>query len=394
MSHNVSEKCSYSENCIFIPNHFNYKTYHRYFLSNQFSHYPVTSILTVLRAAPYNKPIITVEVLLIFSAAQMEFKKNILLIFTLRLLFANALTVQESWVKFKNDFNKTYRNIVNEILDMEVFQENFKIIYQHNARYNAGLETYFMSINQFADVSPGEFSKQLVYKHNNQKYLQNKVETSFEEVNATVPAFVDWRLSGIVGNVQDQENCKSSWAFSAVGAIECQYAIKIKQNLDLSKQQLIDCIRQNCDSGGYLEQAFEFAKQRGLKLEPAYKYNAQRDVCKIPTGPYKIKNYTYVVPANEVALKNAVSIIGPISVTISAEALQFYGGGIFQTGNCHCPDCSTNHAVLVVGYGHDPQEYWVIKNSWGTTWGEKGYMRLARNVGECGIPGQALYPIL
>ncbi|CAH1109596.1 unnamed protein product [Psylliodes chrysocephalus] len=245
-------------------------------------------------------------------------------------------------------FNKDYSNIVEDKVRLEVFEENFKIIEEHNARYRAGLETYYMGINQFADLTSEEFSEK----------LKLQIRT---------------------------------------GAIEGQYAIRKNQKIALSEQQLLDCSVSygtgNCQEGGAMVLAFKYVKDHGLQTESAYPYKARQGTCLNQSGPYKVRGYS-TIAANENALKNAVGTVGPISVAIYADPIQFYKGGIFQSSTCYNDKEHLDHGVLAVGYGTAPSDYWIIKNSWGVTWGEQGYFRLARNGNQCGIALDASYPTL
>ena len=197
-------------------------------------------------------------------------------------------------------------------------------------------------------------------------------------------ATVDWVSKGKVTAVKDQGQCGSCWAFSATGALECDYAIKHGTSpRSLSEQQLVDCSgsygNQGCNGGWYYNAWRYVMKEGGLCTESAYPYTAQDGRCEdsscgtkydVPTG------YNKVTADSESALQSAVNS-GCVSIAIEADqfSFQYYSGGVL-TGSC---GTRIDHAVLAVGYGTlSGQDYWLVKNSWGTSWGQDGYVYICK----------------
>ncbi|XP_058725608.1 ervatamin-B-like [Vicia villosa] len=217
-----------------------------------------------------------------------------------------------------------------------------------------------------------------------------------------IPLSVDWRQKGAVNEVMDQQ-C-SCWAFSAVTSIEGISNITSGELINLSQQELVDCDNRNkgCKSG-YVDKAFEYViSNNGLALYHEYPYMAREGTCRSANIRHFGKISGFVrVPSDEQSLLYAVSI-QPISVlVVTSPAFHMYGGGIFE-GPCQLDAPYTSdqwHAVNVIGYGKDSDgtRYWIIKNSWGTNWGENGYMRMKMNGGGspwglCAISAYAFYP--
>jgi len=275
----------------------------------------------------------------------------------------------------------------------------FKANYNKIRHHNMGKSTFSMAINEFADMTFTEFhTKMTGYKRVDNSYLRSKNGPHKQVKNGA--AGVDWRKKGAVTPIKNQQQCGSCWAFSAIGSTEGAHAIKTGKLVSLSEQQLVDCSgpqgNQGCQ-GGLMDQAFQYIiTNNGVTTEAAYPYTASQGTCNTNvTAAATISSFVDVTPNDEDALAAAVNI-GPVSVAIEADqqCFQFYSGGILSD-----PTCGTqlDHGVLVVGYDTDPTSntpYWIVKNSWGTSWGEQGYVQIIRGTDECGIATEPSYPVV
>lgn len=215
-----------------------------------------------------------------------------------------------------------------------------------------------------------------------------------------IPEHIDWRSKRIVTPVKDQESCSASWAYAAVASLEGQHALFSETLHDLSEQQLIDCSSDFGNEGcgpGNANQAFRYIESTGgIDGSDTYPSRHIHLICHFDRQHVIAKVLGFVSILNdEGVLKDAVANVGPISVSVDATSsyFQFYSRGILSNISCNN---DANHALTVVGYGFDNgQDYWLLKNSWGTKWGEAGYLRLARNKDNlCGVASNAGYPLL
>jgi cathepsin L len=212
-----------------------------------------------------------------------------------------------------------------------------------------------------------------------------------------IPDSVDWRTQGQVTEVKDQGNCGSCWAFSVTGSTEGAYYRSSGKLVSLSEQQLVDCstdINSGC-GGGYLDYTFPYVQQYGLQTESSYPYTASDDNCKYSASDVvtKVSGYHSIESEDEDALLDAVANVGPVSVAIDANYLSAYDSGIYEDD--WCSPYGLNHGVLIVGYGSENgKNFWIVKNSWGSSFGEQGFFRIARGQNECGIAEDTVYPLI
>jgi cathepsin L len=177
--------------------------------------------------------------------------------------------------------------------------------------------------------------------------------------------------------------CGSCWAFSATETVESHYQIASGKLLTLAPQTFVNCVKnpQHCGGtggceGATMELAFNLTKTTGMALESDLPYKGRDETC--TAYPPAVKATGYVkLPVNDAsALETAIATKGPIAITVSAEPWQLYGGGVFKGCSSGLfKDNTLDHGVQAVGYTAD---YWIVRNSWGGMWGEKGYIRISR----------------
>ncbi|XP_055297310.1 procathepsin L-like [Sitodiplosis mosellana] len=290
----------------------------------------------------------------------------------------------------------------------QVFVDHKHKIDEHNLHYENGIVPFKMGLNKYSDLTHEEFVERMSRHKPNIHEIdtddKSSIFVAFDDFQ--LPTSVDWREKGAVTVVKDQGFCGSSWAFSAIGSVESQYALKTGRLLSLSEQNLIDCSgiygTDGC-TGGLPEQAFKYIHDHGIFTEEAYSYDGHdHDYCKLTVRGVKKPNvtvhgFTRISSGNEEDLQKALAIHGPISVSIDAKHHSFnnYAEGIWHEPNCSKHDADLNHAVLLVGFGTDEydRDYYILKNSWSSSWGENGYFRMSRNqMNYCGVASMAVFP--
>uniref|UniRef100_A0A914WNA6 Cathepsin L-like n=1 Tax=Plectus sambesii TaxID=2011161 RepID=A0A914WNA6_9BILA len=298
---------------------------------------------------------------------------------------------------------KVYTNESEDNVRLKMFLKAQQTIRKHNKAYALGEKDFYLNLNHLSDLLPEEYRRLNGYLPPSADSLANDNYTTFlTPLNGDIPRSVDWRQNGLVTPVKNQGQCGSCWAFSTTGALEGQTKRKTGRLVSLSEQNLVDCAGQSGNygcRGGWVEKSFKYIKDnRGIDTEMSYPYEGHDSRCRfrrefvgaVANGFVRVKR------GNEGLLQNAVATIGPVSVGIDANHSSFhhYGGGIYYEPACN--PVRINHAVLIVGYGRENgKDYWIVKNSWGPNWGEKGYIRMARNRGNhCGIAETASYPLV
>ncbi|KAK3538174.1 hypothetical protein QTP70_032564 [Hemibagrus guttatus] len=333
-------------------------------------------------------------------------RMRILLIVTTLMALASVHSISLEDLEFsdwKLKFGKIYKSAEEEIQRKKIWLENRELVLAHNMLADQNIKSYRLGMNYFSDMSNQEY-RNSVFKGCLGSFNRTNRESAatFFRGSAILPKTVDWRKKGYVTEVKDQQNCGSCWAFSATGSLEGQTRRKTGKLVSLSEQQLVDCSWSygnfGC-AGGLMNTSFEYIRDNnGIDTEKSYPYEARDNDCRFnpATVGATCTGYVNIKSGDEKALQEAVATIGPISVAIDAGHISFqqYESGVYDE-----PDCSSielDHGVLAVGYGREQKKaYWLVKNSWGLNWGDKGYIKMSRNKhNQCGIATDASYPLV
>jgi cathepsin L len=304
------------------------------------------------------------------------------------LVVADRPTSLPTFDEFIVQYEKNYANSAEVDLRRHIYEENVQKILTHNADLT---QSYWMDVNEFADLTVEEFTR--IYLGNTVTKIGKRREgmpyASFPTVPVSqLPDRIDWREKNIVTPVKNQGSCGSCWAFATTEGVESCVAKETGKLLTLSAQDVTSCTKnpQHCGGtggcgGATAELGFDQVAKGGIALEKDYPYVAQTGTCKtnVPKAA-RVKGFVKLIENNYTDLINAIANVGPIAVSVAADPWMMYGGGVF-TG---CPGAGRNviinHAVQLVGYGADAgKDYWLIRNSWGGSWGERGYIRMLRH---------------
>jgi len=203
------------------------------------------------------------------------------------------------------------------------------------------------------------------------------------------PISFDWRQNLIIGQVLRQHIAKDNWADSILTMFESIYALKKGKYIKFSRQMLSDCVHQESNFiGDQIETAFKWIMKNGIAKDEDYPNDELVSFCrKVEYINMKVTFYRKLRPfVNEEEMKNFLYENGPFIVLINSTPLSTYSGGILDVNEEKCPASGVNYAFILVGYGnYSGKDYWIVQNSWGKSWGESGYFRIARGKGVCGL---------
>ncbi len=336
-----------------------------------------------------------------------HFKINMMSILSFLCLLAVS-SAHLTWPEWKEQHNKIYTGDTDTYREM-VWKNNVKNI----ELWNQENHSYTKGINKFTDRTQLELSQiynglkgpfpQVCHKIHPTKITQSSfgrersLPTEIIHSNRPLPIAIDWRTEGAVTSIKDQGACGSCWAFSAIGTIEGVYATHSRSLVNLSAQQLVDCSgpegNHGC-GGGLMDLAYNTTTLRGICTEASYPYVGYDQDCNTTCLPLlKTHGCKDIIsgPLTELAMQYKLTE-HPISIGAYADPWFDYESGIFDDPMCNG---RSNHAVVIVGYnktGSNP--YYIVKNSWGTNWGMKGYIYIAMNKNMCNITDYVSYPVL
>merc|ERR1712226_1500523 len=338
---------------------------------------------------------------------------------------AASATVNQDWISYKARFGKTYANAAEESRRFAIFKENAAFIARHNQDHAAGKESYTVGVNQFADLTNAEFRSSHLAEmvEAPQIRLNYQCPVAFVDNGTPNPAEVDWRSTNnpastqAVTSVKDQGSCGSCWSFGGAAAFESAMCLDGQQDFTswtgASEQQLVDCGNKDntalgpyydmACNGGWIDNALYYVMQTGyLDNYDDYPYvsgttrQAGSCVADPSTSAGNISNCGATSKNSETELQAALSQVGAVGIAIDAGGVgfQLYSGGVYTSTTCS--SSRLNHAVTAVGYGADSDgtPYWTVKNSWGTAWGDNGYILMRRNYNNmCGVAATPAYAI-
>ena len=316
---------------------------------------------------------------------------------TLHVQRTDEFAAENEFKAFAVKYGKSYKDDKELQFRLQLYLKTLEFISNHNAQNSA----FSLEINEFADLTEEEFREKylMTFPESRPKKLQASTNLPTKDL----PETVDWVTYGAVSGIENQGSCGGCWAFATVGAIEGLHFIQNKTLYQLSAQQLIDCSsdfgNEGCN-GGLMDDGFRYVMYAGgVETEKDYPFRRYGGKCQADPKKFVagIKGYADVQPRNEMQLKAAVAQ-QPVAVGIQANqgSFMYYHKGVVESG---CGS-SLDHAVLVVGYGEeDGKPYWLVKNTWGPYWGEKGFVKILREdannstPGMCGIASMPSYPL-
>lgn len=296
-----------------------------------------------------------------------------------------ATGLEYSFAHYKIEFKKTYKTEAEHKIRELIYEANLKKVNEINSNKKY---TWKAAINHLSDRIPSELNS-LMGKNRDQFFFNSTKKSNFKidfPFLKELPTKVDWREQGVTTPVKNQGSCGSCWAFSVAAVLESHVAINNDGKSALvSPQELVDCVQnpQKCGgtggcSGATQELGFEYIQNNGISLNSEYPYFAKEGKCqnKEHARVVSIGSFSKLPENDYNMLLQTVALQGPVAISVAASEWSFYDSGVF---NSFC-GTTVNHAVTLEGYGTDENgnDYWLVRNSWGEGWGEKGYIRVMR----------------
>lgn len=326
----------------------------------------------------------------------------IIVILQASLIRANENTdyiLKQEWTTWKIQMDKVYMSHDEEMYRFDIWKSNYEMILNHNKQNNS----YTLGLNKFSDLTLDEFRNKLGLKQIKDlpKDICEKIQV---DTSQQVPKSIDWRKKGVVNAIKDQFWCGSCWAFSAASSIESAWAIRNHTLLDLSEQQLVDCSKREHNVGcygGLVDNAFNYTiRAKGLCISKNYPYIAFDEKCIAD----KCTHVVTISKCHDLWTDNASTTEEVMGVTLTQQPISVavyagnslwmnYKSGIIDNAECGNQD---DHAVVIVGYNTtgNGQDYWIVRNSWGKSWGLDGYVYVAKGKNMCGIAECPSYPVI
>jgi cathepsin F len=348
-------------------------------------------------------------------------KSAVVLLALAALAMAGRINVKDQFDSFIAKFGKSYAGDEEYNRRLGYFEHNMKKLAIQRASMSRNRATSWNADVTFLfDLSEDEKS----YYTGRQKLSADGLAISCLSKGVTSPAMKleatptswDWRTKGVVNPIKNQGQCGSCWAFSTIGTIESKYAIKGNTLTSFSEQEVVDCstgcsmeppygkvCNQGCNGGWQWNAFYDIISWGGVDLESQYVYTAQTGTCKKNqyTAYAPISNYTCLsTPQGATASEDNMAAYlvqnGPIAIAMDAGLLETYSGGIINPQPGDCSQVQLDHAIIIVGFDTDASAgpYWIVRNSWGTSWGESGYFRIVRGKNACGLAAAVSAPLM
>jgi len=315
-------------------------------------------------------------------------------------LAIHRLSHEDQFLRFKQKFAKVYSSAAEERLRFAVFKENVAAVEEHNA----GTSTFTKGVNEWSDLRHEEWESMYLGGYPRMGPRSRTEAKAVTTQTRDLPDSVDWREEGVVTDVKNQGQCGSCWAFGATEQIESYTAIASGSLVELSPQQVTSCVPNplNCGGTGGCQGstpplAYSYVQLFGQVSEADYPYvsgtTTDGEDCSYDLNTVKpvatITGYNNLPANDQDAVMNHIANVGPLAISVYASTFKDYHGGVFS-GCPYDENIGNNHAVQLVGYGSDFSpagvvDYWLVRNSWGTSFGEDGYIRILREATpQCG----------
>jgi len=311
--------------------------------------------------------------------------------------------------EFQLKFGRTYDSQKESDIRFGIFKESLR----RTDKLNAESKGAVYGITKFSDMTPQEFEEKMLTRFPGRSYLGLQqadlsacaARNRFGDehcLHASNQSSWDWRPKGAVTGVKDQGQCGSCWSFGTTGDLEGTWYLDGNPLISLSEQQLVSCDKTDAGcNGGLQENAFNYIiRTGGIQSESDYPYTSGHGTvadCKVDSSKFVAKMSAWAQVSSSASGESNIAPYlvanGPVTIGINANPMQDYVSGIDDPASCSV--FNLNHAVLIVGYGTEGGvDYWLIKNSWGTSWGESGYYRIVRGVDKCGLARDVVHSLI
>lgn len=297
-----------------------------------------------------------------------------------------AFDLNTKFEDFKQTYNRNYSSEAEELKRFKIFAKNVELV---ELMKTMDPSAEYSWKTPFADIENERFTDRNTLSVTPATLKAHKENAVDVKVNAAaLPTSFDWISKGAVTGVKNQEQCGSCWAFATVASIEGSNFLTNKSLISLAEQELVDCDKNDNGCGGGLpSNAYKdlIDNKMGLELESDYTYTARDGSCQAKASLEKVFIASWKqISSDEDTIAQALMQSGPLAIGINAQWMQMYSGGVSDPLICN-PQ-ALDHGVTIVSFGEDSgKKWWRIKNSWGSGWGEKGYYRIVRGKGKCGV---------